>query len=307
MHPSPRDHTAELALLGIRTIFRADDPALLRAALDAYAAWADAPVSEPCTPVTIRLSLHPLAGAGGPPEVRVDGDALVMTGPGIDGRADARLREAECTIPAGLVGDPPRLAAEVLDTLALFLLTRAGRVPLHAAAIVVRGVAVLLAGPSGSGKSTLALAAQELGLDVLSDDTVYVQLRPRLRVWGFPRPIHVFPEHAAGPADRGSLRLRGGKLKAAVPLAPRSEPRLFADRAMLVLLERGTRVRIDAISTHDAVDRMAALLEPGFDHFREQLPAAVGAIAGGGACRLTLSADPEEGLGALLRSIDDRG
>jgi hypothetical protein len=305
MHPVTAGHTRELFPLGIRTVVHADDAGLLRAAAAAYAAWVEPPAGpvEPASPVTIRLSLGPSASVRGAVDVRVSGHRLAMAGAGVDGWADARLREAACVVPPDLAADPARLAAEVLDTLALFLLTRAGRVPLHAAAFVAGGTAVLLAGPSGSGKSTLALTAQGLGLGVLSDDTVYVQLRPAPRVWGFPRPIHVFPEQAPGSVDGDALRLRSGKLKAAVPLAPASAPYLFADRAVLVLLERGTRVSLDAISADEAVRRMAELLEPGFDHFREQLPDAVRACAGGGAFRLTLSRDPARAIRALLDSL----
>jgi hypothetical protein len=67
-----------------------------------------------------------------------------------------------------------------------------------------------------------------------------------------------------------------------------------AERAAICLLERGDRVALHQIDAEDAVAHMAARVEPGFDHFRDALPAAVRALAAGGAWRLTLSADPGE-------------
>jgi hypothetical protein len=77
-----------------------------------------------------------------------------------------------------------------------------------------------------------------------------------------------------------------------------------AGRAALFLLERGDRAALHPISPDQAVERMMALLEPGFDHFREQLPAAIRAVAAGGAWRLTLSADPAEALRLLRDTLD---
>jgi hypothetical protein len=60
---------------------------------------------------------------------------------------------------------------------------------------------------------------------------------------------------------------------------------------------------VDPLSVDDAVRAMDALLEPGFDHFRETLPGAVRALAEGGAWRLTLSADPEAAVAAIRRTL----
>jgi hypothetical protein len=298
--------TGSLAPMGIPTTIEASDPALLRAALDAYAAWpAEAGDASPL--LRIRLDRSDEADTArmaddGAVGLRVDGGRLWMDG-GAQGGADAARGEGWCAVPPALAADAARLTAEVLDPLLLFLLTRAGRIPLHASGVVVGGMAAVLAGPSGSGKSTLALAALAAGLPVLSDDTVYVQLRPHLRVWGFPRPIHVFPEDAPAGVG-GGLRLRSGRWKTAVPLPSAKPP--VADRAALFLLERGHRVAVRPISVDRAVDEVSAMLEPGFDHFREQVPDAVRALTAGGAWHLTLSADPAEAL-RLLRDVLERG
>lgn len=289
---------AELAVMGIRTRLEADDPALLEAALAAFAAWPRIDAADEPGGVRIRLRACDDAAGAGAPEVRVESGRLMLHGGGVAGEACAERREAWCRVPRELAADPGRLAAEVLDTLALFLLTRAGRVPLHAAGVMLGETAVVLAGPSGSGKSTLALTASRAGCRVLSDDTVYVQTEPRLRVWGFPRPIHVFPEQ--GEAG-GVLRLRAGRWKVALPPGDGWPGEPVAERAVLCLLERGDRVALRRIGVDEAVEALTGSLEPGFDHFRAELPGAARALAEGGAWRLTLSADPAEALAALRR------
>ncbi|HET6765335.1 MAG TPA: hypothetical protein VFH27_16730 [Longimicrobiaceae bacterium] len=296
-------HRTTLALLGIPVVLTADDAALLDAAASAYAAWRDCDAGGDEPPIHVALRSGPAAAGSAPLEVRVHEPRLTIRGAGVDGEADALLRRARCTVPPELADDPARLAAEVLDTLALFLLTRAGRIPIHAAGVVIDGVAVVLAGPSGTGKSTLALTASRAGWPVLSDDTVYVQLAPVFRVWGFPRPIHVFPADAGrdAPAD-GAMRLRSGRWKAAIPLTG-PPAGLAADRAVLCLLERGDAIALHPVAAEDAVRRMDAMLEPGFDDFRSALPAAVRALAGAGAWRLTLSTVPGEALAALEAAV----
>jgi hypothetical protein len=79
-----------------------------------------------------------------------------------------------------------------------------------------------------------------------------------------------------------------------------------AERAAICLLERGDRVALHQIDAEDAVAHMAARVEPGFDHFRDALPAAVGALAAGGTWRLTLSADPGEAIRAARHPGKDR-
>jgi hypothetical protein len=217
----------------------------------------------------------------------------------VAGGADARRGEGWCTVPPELAFDPVRLAAEVVDPLLLFLLTRAGRVPVHAAGVRVGETAVVLMGASGSGKSTLAHAALRAGLGVLSDDTIFVQREPTLRVWGYPRPIHLLPESAAAAGVRGAPRLRGGRWKLAVPSASASAgpAPTSASRAVLCRLARGDAVSLRPIPVEEAVVAMARTLEPGFDHFRAEMPDVIRALAAaGGAWRLTLSADPEEAV-----------
>jgi hypothetical protein len=275
-------------------VVQSAEPTLLAAAAEAYAAWpkgrdGDGPV------IQLELTLGD-AACGGPPSIEVEGARLQSVGPGFESWADARALTAFCKISRDLMQQPDRLASEALDTLVLFLLTRSGRTPVHASGVMCGETAVLLAGASGSGKSTLALAAMARGLQILSDDTVYIQLQPRLRVWGFPRPLHVFPADAPGFIQR--TRLRGGKLKAVVPLTAGSAIPV-ADRAAVVLLQRDDQIRLDPIEAAVATKALARL-EPGFDLLTQESAEAVAALTGPGAWRLTLTRDPAAAIDVLM-------
>jgi hypothetical protein len=65
--------------------------------------------------------------------------------------------------------------ARPLQTILIPWLAALGLSVVHAAAVVHRGAAALVAGPSGQGKSTTAAASLVAGLQVLGDDTVAVE------------------------------------------------------------------------------------------------------------------------------------
>lgn len=288
------------APLGIPALVRVDDPALAAAVEAAYADWI---LPHPAEAPRIVLTLE----QGGSPStevslgIRVCGSRLTLQGAGISGEADADRGTGHCVLPHW-TADGAALAMEAVDTILLFLLARSGRTPVHAAGIVVGNTVLVLAGPSGSGKSTLSLAAQRRGLRLLSDDMVFVQTEPRLCVWGFPRPLHVFPKDA--PPGRHKMRLRGGKRKAVVPLAATSE-RPVAGAAMLILLTRGHTLDLAPLAPNEAITRLSRL-EPGFDLLAEQSAAAVAALAQAGAWQLTLADDPGSAIDFLLVQLPVR-
>lgn len=282
----------QLMLFGIPTLVIADDPRLLATASAALAHWlAPAPISEP--EIILRLARDDRPADRVSPAIRVEGSRLTIAGGGIAGEADARAGAARCRVPAWLSGDPRLLADDVLDTLLLFVAARRGRVPVHAAGVVIGGRAAVLAGPRGSGKSTLALAAAARGLPVLSDDTLYVEFAPALRVWGYPRAIHVFPSDA--PAGGHDIRLRGGKLKHAIAIPA---PARYADAVTLIVLARGDTVSLDPIASAEAIALLSSL-EPGFDLLRAESGAAIAALAESGAWRLRLGSDPHAAIALL--------
>jgi hypothetical protein len=293
MRRSDGGRVCHLAPLGIPTAIIADNPHLLATAEAAYADWlAAAPIAEPA--IELRLASASASPRQVSDAIRVEGSRLVLAAADLSGEADARTSRAHGAAPPRLVGDPAALAEELLDPLLLFLLARMGRTPFHAAGMLVGDLLIALAGPSGAGKSTLALAAAARGLAVLSDDALWVQHSPALRVWGWRRPIHVFPQDA--PPGPHPMRRRAGKLKAAVPI-PAGGPG-FAERAALVVLARGGPLALECVNREEA---MAALgpLEPGFDLLPAESAAAARLLAAGGAWRLVLTDDPAAAIDLL--------
>jgi hypothetical protein len=297
------DHSLDVPVLGLRTRFRAADPALLAAASAAYQAWRSVamPVGGPALRVRLRLRAGAAAPAKGvAPHIAVRGSRLALHGPGVRGGAYASRQRAVCVLAPGWLAEPHRLADEILDTLVLFLATALDRVPLHAAGVMIGDTAALLLGPGGSGKSTLALQAAREGLPVLSDDVVYLQRRPEPRVWGFPRPIHLLPEADAAPGP--SLRFRAGRWKERITHASLGAV-LHARSAALFVLEPGETADVQPLTLPDAAARIGAALEPGFDRFAAEVPEALRAVATRGAWRLTLSRDPADGIAAVRAAL----
>src|SRR5262245_31398405 len=125
-------------------------------------------------------------------------------------------------VTPGLMADEARLRYHALELLALALVSRRDRLPIHAGAIVRRGRAVLLAGRSTAGKSTLCYACLREDFQLLTEDVVYVSRRGGLRLWGIPWQIHLLPDavrHFAELADIPSALQANGKRKLAVETA----------------------------------------------------------------------------------------
>lgn len=253
--------------------------------------------------VLLRLALTVGSGphGNGPPALAIDRGRLRIVAEGVDASADAETGVARCCVHPAFLERQQALRDEVLEPLLLFLLTRRGRTPLHAAGFLADDLAVLLLGPSGAGKSCLALAARAAGYELLSDDTVYVQLRPELRIRGIPRPIHLLPADAPeGAGD--AMRLRNGRLKHAVAAqVPQRAP--VAPRATLCLLARGREARLEPIGPAE-IRAAAAALDPGFDLLRADTEAALARLGARGGWRLTLSADPAEAIDLLTANRD---
>jgi hypothetical protein len=257
--------------------------------------WDRRPANSPTT-LELTLVCDPAWTGTSATVVEVTGRQLALVGEGVTGRACADRRKAWCTVSGAWLAAPEQLRADVIEPLVLFLVARNGRVPLHASAIKVGELAVLLMGPSGSGKSSLALAAEGAGLTVLSEDTTYVQRDPKLQIWGSPGPVHLLPIDGAGTA--GSLRWRNGRLKEAVPVRQPAPDALTASRATVCLLARGDAVALEPLDPDQALARMPPL-EPGFDLLAADIRDASARLVQNGAWRLTLSANPAEAIELL--------
>jgi hypothetical protein len=238
-------------------------------------------------------------------------DILRVTHPHARGFADAASLDAGILLTQGILADENTFRYGVLDALTLFLVTAADRQPFHAAAIRRGPVALLLTGPSGAGKSTLAYAALRAGLDVMSDDAVYVQRDPVIRVWSMRSRLHLpaaagahFPEIADAPL----VEMTNGKTKHVV-----AQPNVFdrnalpyIERAGICILARSESPRApERISPDQAAHEIEAHLDPGFDRFRATIGATMRRVAAAGAWRLYVTGTPSSMLPQIDRLLTD--
>jgi hypothetical protein len=291
----PSTFSAETTLFGIGISFQSNDPEALRHALSAFP-------QEDCTgssgerPVRIVL----VADEANVPTVdssQINGRRLEVVDQGLTVKADGERGRGICIFQPVAVGSEP--FANAINTVVLFLVAQAGRIPLHASAVIVHGRVLVLAGRSGTGKSALAMAADRAGLPVLSEDTVFLQLQPSLCVWGRAEFAHLSEKDVpAGVA--GGIRVRSGRVKRAIPILHRCRK---ADRAMLFLLTGGDRVVFQRLDPEDAVRELTRNPEPGYEFYGARQEEAIHALAAKGCWQLSLSGDPNEAIAALVRAF----
>lgn len=290
--PSEIEIYGDIVLFGIRVTFRSNDERALDAALSIYPEWKSEPTSQADVSIYIVLVAYDVNHFGEDVH-QVEGELLSIRRNGISVQADGLARSGSCAFNRQFDAEQ---FVDLVNTVVLFLVGHAGRVPLHASAVMVDGTAIMFAGVSGAGKSSLALAADQAGLPVLSDDTIYVQTDPCLRIWSLAGPIHVFPKDAPSDAE-GGMRFRGGRWKRSLPAAVRCR---VADRAILCVLSRGDAVRLTPLARDDAVAALTARPEPGYQFYGQAAMTAARALTEEGAWRLSLSNDPFEAI-ALIR------
>jgi hypothetical protein len=253
--------------------------------------------------LALTLDVGPSAAHRGvkQPEIAVRDTQIVLKGESAYGHADAVARTASCHIAHEFLFFPMLLRERVLDPLILFIITRNGRAPVHAAGFIVEGLAVLLAGPSGAGKSCLALAADRAGHRVLSDDTIYMQHDPTLKVWGRPTAAHLLPHDAIGLVS-ARQRSRGGKLKEVVPFRTKTTNELCGSQAALCILARGEAPRLRRLDRKEALSRLRRL-ETGFDLIAGVVDRAHIALCRDGAWELSLSRDSSDAITCIERAL----
>jgi len=225
-----------------------------------------------------------------------------------DGMAisDPLRREALVYASEALVRDPTLFRHEMLEAAVLALVTHFDRQPFHAAAISHDDRTVLLVGRSGAGKSTLTYLAQSTGITALSEDTVWIQLEPRLRVWSRLRGIHLLPEAAAHFPELHDTRVArrpNDKLKATVPASQADASSVDGGSVTVCLLDPGGSAA--HLTPLDAEAMRAALardVDSGFDRYLERRAECVRVLTERGGWRLTLSSDPRDAL-PLLREL----
>ena len=317
----PPVHGLVIPVLGIPVRFEADDPAPIAIAADAFSAWRGVEhvprlVSDTDS-ARIRIWLD--APTGEEPFLVPDDDPPIYQWPDRDrlivragpscGVADAARRDAILFVTRALLEDPHAFRDRFLEPMVLASLAGTDRVPIRAAAVEYREIALLLAGPPGSGKSTLACAAALAGFRILSDDRVHVQLEPRLRVWGMPGYIDLAPDSArffpdiavaaprSGHGERERIVLNVREL-GALPALP------VAQRAGVCILAPSTGE--PAIAALDSEELEALLLRTQTrDAPSERFAEPVRVLSRHGGWKLAPGDDPAAAIELLRETLDD--
>ena len=313
----PLRHGCTLVALGIPVRFGSNDARVIEIAREAWAGWAEAGTSPDAAPVQITVLVRPRRRQSEPgPEVapvvhhRIEGPHRIhFESPSGWALSEPDERRGRAVIDAGWLEHEAAFRHGLLQGLTLAVLTGLDRQPLHASAVTRHGVALLLAGEGGVGKSTLAYAATRDGFDLLSEDTVYLQVRPRLLVWGTPGPLHLPAEQRTRFPELAALKPRllpSGKTKVRVQARPHVGAVVPAEAARICLLRRRDGPPgLAPVSTDEVVSSLLEGLESGFDRFRATLGEPLAVLARGGGYRLDLPSDPRDAVPWLHRLVDE--
>lgn len=304
MRDALTEHVLTFPVLGIPTRFETNSSTVAQLINETFGDWQalyERPeLIEPVS-ATVRILVHDETYPDRSYRYRslADDRVLISSGDSV-AICDPLRRESVAFVSVAHVADRALFRYAVLEAMTNAVLTLLDRQPLHAAGVVGNGVAVLLAGPSGIGKSTLVYALARAGFELLTDDVVFLQLKPRLRAWGQPRFLNLsesssrfFPE-----LERCSATLTAnGKHKIAVDARARgfTTGLPVAERALLCVLQR--HVGPPAIEPISAAELETALLsggESGFDLFAETIRPAIHALAEEGGWRIRLGDHPQD-------------
>lgn len=319
---APLTFGVKVPLLGVPLAYASNSPAVIKSAGRALAIWRDLPdeLVERGPAAIVRIVVHPL-GPGDPevqPSVseadaqrlrfvfRAHGDSFLAASGGNILSAQMSAGAATAFVTPELAADETSLRHNVIECLGFLLVNYRDRTPVHAAAVVRNGRAVLLMGQSTAGKSTLCYACVRAGFALMSEDTVSVSLARGLRIWGHPGGIHLMPDAPRFFPELAGLapQMRAnGKLKLAVDVSALGPERLVthAERALVCFVERapGQASRLEPMPAAEAAAALSDPREPGFDLLRERAPAVARALAAEGAHRLIVGADPAAAVALL--------
>jgi len=308
-------HAWEVPYVGIRTRFESNAEQVIALARNALEPWRASTGFSPAgwEPLVVRIEVEEDGAASGPwsravLRYQVEGHRLTISGPGVHAVAELETRRADARVSSRVVDDAEHFRYGVLESLALFVISRLDRQPLHAAAVARDDAVILLVGPAGVGKSTLTYAALRAGFRVFAEDIVWLQLRPELRVWGLASRIHLpgdagraFPELAG----RTPVLVAAGESKLVVPIETHQRPDEPHTRTTTVcLVERweGAAASLRRVEP-GVVRRQLAPSEPGFGVFADTIGPALDALAAPGGWQLTLSSEPAEAIPLLERIV----
>jgi hypothetical protein len=307
LRTSVLDYELRLPVLGIETRFDSNSEDVIELVEQSFGRWRHLSEAErtAATAARVRVIVNdgdegivgrsPISHTSGP------GKGLLVQSQGSIGYVDPLRQESVAYVTSQLVEDRDHFRVAVLEAITFALLACFDRHPLHASAIAGGGRTALLAGLGGSGKSTLAYLAHSAGIDVLSDDHVWLQLEPDCRIWGSAPHARLGADAAAHFPE---VEHAGGE-KVAIHLSPRDDDhRLVARGPVVCILARGDRASLVRLEPSDIQAELASQLSAGFDRFPERNGAAFASIAEGGGWRLTLSDNPRDALPLLHQVLD---
>lgn len=312
----PLGHAIDIPVLGLVTRFNTNSRDVLALIVDAFGAWSRLPpqfaeTAAPRATVSVIVREGSEHTVGRSPITHSCPDALqvVARSSMSVGISDPLRSAATAHVTSELVADRDHFRDEMLQAITLALVSSYDRHFLHAAAIASGNRAILLAAPSGTGKSTLAYLAQRSGLDVMSEDRVWIQQSPALRVWGWPVRLHLRPESAAHFPELNGAAMGAhgaGPLRHVVDIATGANviPRFCADDVVVCLLTRGDSApSLERVEAGELVEALHRDLASGFDRHADRHEPAMRAIAKGGGWRLRLSGNPHEALPLLKQML----
>lgn len=319
-------HVVELPVLGLTVRFESNSQAVLDVIEEVFGVWRALTgmpdLIQPASSVRVRLIVHD--GDEGPathaPVVcrLPDPDRLLVQTPGSVGLLDLGRRDAVAYVTPALLADRAHAQYALLHIMTFPLLVQYDRYPLHAAMIARGPIGLLLAGPAGTGKSPVALRARHEGLEVLSDDIVYVQLKPVFRVWGdLPGRVYLTPDagaHFPDLAGHAPTLLANGTEKLLVRFpydwSAQGGRAPVASRAGVCLLQRnGGRASVAPASPEEVQAFLGTELGIARTIFGPGLDEAVAVLAAGAGWKLSLSGDPADALPFLdemLNALEQR-
>jgi hypothetical protein len=223
------------SLLGAKFRFESDSPELMRLIEWAYDGLPEHRLSGLEQPLLVRLAL---SGAGQPGREDEPPPFSMSSAPGVLWAASPSssiatvspaARTALVIVARDLLAFPYHVRYELIEMAVFTLAARVqGLLPLHAACIAHHRRGLLLVGASGAGKSTAVLHAALAGVEVVSEDSLFVA-PDTLLATGVANFLHVREEalrflsaaDAALVRRAGMIRRRSGVPKFEVDLRQR--------------------------------------------------------------------------------------
>jgi len=307
----PLAYSLDLPVLGVPVAFSTNSRYVRKLISETFERAADLGAAPAHAGRPLRVRIVVRAGAeDGTRNVAVthscpDDTRVIVQTRGSRALSDPLHRESIAHVTPSLAADRTHFRREVLEAITYALVSHFDRHPVHAAAIARDGRAVLLAGPSGTGKSTLAYLAHREGMNVIGDDTVWIQMQPSLRIWGRPGSARLTADtitHFPELARSGSAMPDGDKSGVAIA-ARAGDGRYVAESAIVCLLARGASASLERVSAETLSSALAAQLAPGFDRFPGRVEGVFSALSATGGWRLTLSQDPHDALPFLRQAL----